>query len=92
MYYSNSILHMYNGKVHLSDDKPYYLDNKCIVETVCRAHHGNSKIYLPPIPKGTQLQVDEVWENLFGVWVKVIYNGLNYDLSPRSLKYIKRED
>ena len=92
MYYSNSMLHMYNGKVHLNDNNQYYLDNKCIVETVCRAHHGILETYLPPIPKGTQLQVDEVWENLFGVWVKVIYNGLYYDLSPRILKYIGRKE
>lgn len=92
MYYSNSILHMYNGIVHLNDDNPYYLDNKCIVETVCRTHHADPQVYLPPVPKGAQLKVEEVWENLFGVWVKVLYNGIDYDLSPRSLKYIKRED
>ena len=80
----------------LSDNKPYLLDDKSVVETVCDAEHGDWKTALahniPKIPKGTQLEVKKVWQNFYGVWVEVNYEGRHYDISPRQLKYVKRNE
>lgn len=80
---------------YLSDNKKYLLDNQCVVETICDAQHGDWKSVLahdiPPIPKGTELRVCEVWQNFYGKWISVMYNGRVYDLSPSSLKYIRRD-
>ena len=80
--------------VWLSDNKLYRLDNKCVVETICDAEHGDWKSVIAhnikPIPKGTQLKVNKVWRNFEGLWVEVDYGGRHYDISPRHLKYVKR--
>ena len=80
----------YIERVFLNDNNLYLLDDKCIVETVYIAHHGDWKSFHTPIPKGTRLEVCEVWRNFYGVWVRVLYNGFYYDLHPRSLKYVGR--
>ena len=80
--------------VWLSDNKLYRLDNKCVVETICDAEHGDWKTAMvhniPKIPKGTQLKVNKVWRNFEGLWVEVDYGGRLYDISPRQLKYVTR--
>ena len=81
----------YIERVFLSDNNLYLLDDKCVVETVCDARHGDWKSSYTPTPKGTQLEVIEVWRNFYGVWVRVLYDGFYYDLHPRNLKYIGRE-
>lgn len=80
----------YIERVFLNDNNLYLLDDKCIVETVCNAQHGDWKSFHAPIPKGTQLAVCEVWRNFYGVWVRVLYDGCYYDLHPHSLKYVGR--
>ena len=83
-------------ELQLSDGELYWLDNKCVVETICDAEHGDWKTALahniPKIPKGTQLEVNKAWQNFYGVWVEVNYAGRHYDLSPRQLKYVKRNE
>ena len=83
-------------EVLLSDGELYLLDNKSVVETICDAEHGDWKTALAhniqKIPKGTQLEVNKVWQNFYGVWVEVNYEGRHYDLSPRQLKYVKRKE
>lgn len=90
-YYSD----YYDHRVFLNDNNMYYLDDLCVVETVCDAQHGDWKTVvaqgIKPIPKGTQLRVSKVWQNFYGVWIQVFYDGRYYDLYPRSLKYVKRE-
>ena len=85
----------YVERVFLNDNNLYLLDDKCIVETVCDAQHGDWKTVvaknIQPIPKGTQLKVHKVWTNCYGVWVEVFYDGRYYDLNPHCLKYIRRE-
>ena len=91
-----SLTHTRYWKVQLSDGKLYILDNKCVVETICDAEHGDWKTAfahnISNIPKGTQLEVKKVWQNFYGVWVEVNYGGRNYDISPRQLKYVKRNE
>lgn len=77
-------------EVFLNDNQNYILHDKSIVETACDAQHGNWKAFRTPIPKGTQLQVHEVWRNFYGLWVRVSYNGTYYDLHPHDLKYVGR--
>ena len=85
----------YDHRVFLNDNNLYYLDSRCVVETVCDAQHGDWKTVaaqgIKPIPKGTQLRVYKVWQNFYGVWIQVFYGGRYYDLHPRSLKYVRRE-
>ena len=84
-----------NCCVILNDNKRYALDAFCAVETVCDAQHEDWKTVIAqdiqPIPKGTQLKVNKVWQNLYGRWVQVLYDGRYYDLCPRNLKYIGRK-
>jgi hypothetical protein len=91
-----SLTRIVRWDVWLSDNKLYLLDNRCIVETVCDAQHGDWKSVIAhnikPIPKGTQLKVKSVWRNFEGLWVAVDYDGRNYDISPRELKYVKRTE
>ena len=83
-------------EVRLSNGELYRLDNKCVVETICDAEHGDWKSVIAhnikPIPKGTQVKVNKVWRNFEGLWVEVDYGGRNYDISPRQLKYVKRNE
>ena len=91
-----SLTHNRVWEVRLSNDELYWLDNKCVVETICDAEHGDWKTAMvrniPKIPKGTQLEVTKVWQNFYGVWVEVNYGGRHYDISPRQLKYVKRNE
>ena len=57
-------------RVFLNDNNLYALDDRCIVETVCNAQHGDWKSSRSPIPTGTQLTVCEVWRNFYGIWGK----------------------
>lgn len=65
------------------------------VETIRETNHGDWKTRLahniPPIPKGTRLDVIETWYNFHGKWVSVMYNGRIYDISPKDLKRVESE-
>lgn len=83
------------NEVILADNKPYYIDESCIVEVVYEEDNIDWKTFichdLPPIPKGTKLKVEEVWLNYHGIWIGVLYNGQRYNLPCKSLKYVARE-
>lgn len=77
-------------EVLLNDGHRYVIDNRSIVETACDAQHGDWKAFRTPIPQGIQLNVYEVWSNFYGRWIRVLYNGVYYDLRPCDLKYVGR--
>lgn len=39
----------------------------------------------PAIPKGTKVEIESVWFNLYGTYARVLYKGLDYDIDVRSL-------
>jgi hypothetical protein len=64
------------------------------VKTIRPTGHGDMKSVWarpnqwPIIPKGTSLKVKEVWDNLYGRWLKVVGpNGEEYDIDPRDVEY-----
>ena len=39
-----------------------------------------------PIPSGTKIMVETWWQNLYGSYFRVQYEGQDYDISPRNVK------
>lgn len=46
------------------------------------AHHQ------PRIPKGTELEVKDILQNLYGKFIEVDYQEFRYSLDPRNVEYI----
>lgn len=81
--------------VTLSDYEPHLIDDNTVVETTYNVNHGDLATVIarkiPPIPKGTRFKVEKIWQNFYGTWVQVIYDGRIYDIPPTSLKLVKCE-
>lgn len=82
--------------IYLSDYEPHLIDENSVLETIRDVQHGDVMTAIaqniPPIPKGTQLKVECIWQNFYGTWAKVIYNGREYDIPPTSLTLVKCEN
>lgn len=82
--------------VYLSDYEPHLIDENSAVRVIRDVQHGDVMTAIaqniPPIPKGTQLKVECIWQNFYGTWAKVIYNGREYDIPPTSLTLVKCEN
>ena len=41
-----------------------------------------------PIPEGTELMVDCWWQNFYGAYFKIVYNGDSYDVKENCVSII----
>ena len=79
----------------LADDKEYCLKQGFYVRTIREASHGDWKTALvqkiAPIPAGTILKIYDFFQNFYGNWIRVIYNGRHYDISIADLEYVGKD-
>lgn len=80
-------------EVTLHDYQRYLLKRGCIVAPIEDVNDGDWKTRvmhpIPNIPKNTEVYVVEVWDNFYGKWVMVEYEGRKYDIEPCKLRYVR---
>ena len=43
-----------------------------------------------PIPAGTKVIIDNWWQNFYGDYFRINYNGADYDVKPSCIKFIEQ--
>lgn len=52
------------------------------------SNHYREGIKERKLLSGTEVKVIEVWNNMYGNYIKIDYNGLSYDILPQNLEIV----
>lgn len=83
----------YLFEVTLSDENDYLLDIRrspkvrTIKDTSDEDFKTAIALRIPSIPKGTELVVEDVTRNFYGIFLDVRYGGYLYYINPRNVEY-----
>lgn len=73
---------------HLIFDR---LNGEITLRLVEPALHGDCKdVSRELVPVGKYC-VDDIWENCYGKWVRILYNGKKHDIEPRFFEWYQED-
>lgn len=69
------------------------IEHKSIVKTTCECNDADYKtasvLGTPPIPKDTELVVENVFVNFYGNYIETNYGKFHYYLKPDCLEFVR---